>query len=99
MNKKLNIAFALLAGLASGLLSRYIAPPLVFAQDQASISKDIRAQSFTLVDSSDHTVGTFTAEPISGPTYRPPAKNQPQMRIVLRDSTGCEIWHAGATPC
>ncbi len=98
MNTRLAVAIALVAGFLGGSLTRYIAPPVAFAQDQTSISKDIRAQSFTLVDSSDHTIGTFTTESISGPTYRQPAKNQPQRRIVLRDSSGCEIWGAGATP-
>ena len=67
MNTKLSVASALFAGLLGGLLTRYIAPPVAFAQDQASITKELRAQSFTLVDSSDHAIGTFTAEPLSPP--------------------------------
>ena len=63
MNNKLSIALALVAGLLGGLLTRYIAPPATFAQNQAPITKEMRAQSFTLVDSSDHTLGVFTAEP------------------------------------
>src|SRR5579862_5653547 len=89
MNSRLTVAIALVAGLLGGSLTRYIAPPVVFAQDQAAISRNIRSQSFTLVDSSDHVMGTFTAEPGA---YVGPKR---QMRIVLRDSAGCEIRSAG----
>jgi hypothetical protein len=84
MNTKLSVALALIAGLLGGLLTRYIAPTVVFAQNQAQVTKEIRAQSFTLVDSSDRAVGTFMAEPVAGG----------QMRIVLRDSNGRLIWCA-----
>ncbi len=60
MNNKLVIAFALVAGLVGGLLARYLAPPSAFAQNQAPVTKELRAQSFTLVDSSNRTVGTFS---------------------------------------
>jgi hypothetical protein len=89
MNTRLTIAIALVAGLLGGLLTRYIAPPVAFAQDQTSNSKDIRSQSFTLVDSSDRAIGTFSTEP----GLYVGAKRQ--MRIVLRDFSGCEIWSAG----
>ena len=49
MNNRLTIAAALVAGLVGGLLTRYLTPPVAFAQDQASAPKEIRAQSFTLV--------------------------------------------------
>ena len=110
MNNKLVIALALVAGLVGGLLTRYVAPPSAFAQNQAPVTKEIRAESFTLVDPSDRTVGTFTAEPdVSGiqlfiqpgPSSR---LNTPQLRptvfptrIVLRDSKGREIWSAGGS--
>jgi hypothetical protein len=94
MNKTLTIALALFAGLLGGLITRYIAPPAAFAQNQAPVTKEIRAQSFTLVDSSDRVVGVFTAEPtarganlyLGGP-----------VRIVLRDAHGREIWSAGGS--
>jgi hypothetical protein len=63
MNKMLTVAAALAAGPLGGPLTRYIAPPATFAQNQAPITKEIRAQSFALVDSSDHTLGVFRAEP------------------------------------
>jgi len=75
MNNKLSVAVALVAGLAGGLLTRYITPPPVFAQAPAAqipaaepaaqtpITNEIRARSFTLVDQFDETIGTFTVEP------------------------------------
>jgi len=93
-----------------GLLTRYVAPPVALAQDQAPIVKEIRAQSFTLVDPSDHAVGTFTVEPLAGSPgteqfYRlkqyPNNQFRPErplpMRIVLRDSAGRELWSAGGS--
>ncbi len=104
MNK--TVLLALLAGLAGGMATRYIAPPVAFAQDQSSVTKEIRAQSFTLVDSTDQVVGSFAAEPIPnrfrsiitnrGPN--PTVQRVPEMRIVLRDSRGREIWSADSDP-
>jgi hypothetical protein len=103
MNKTFNVALALAAGLLGGQLTHYIAPSAAFAQVQAPpspvpgvpnnrpITKEIRAQSFTLVDQADHTVGTFTVEP--APLGRRDFKVG--ARIVLRDSYGREIWSAG----
>lgn len=105
MNRTFSVALALTAGLLGGLLTRYIAPSAAFAQVQAPpslvpavpnnrpIAKEIRAQSFTLVDEADHTVGTFTVEPPS--PFRRDSKVG--ARIVLRDSTGREIWRAGGS--
>ena len=104
MNNKLTVSFALLAGLAGGMLTRFIAPAPVFAQAPvqilpapapipaqtapAPVTKEIRAQSFALVDQYDNVVGTFAAEPKG---MRRPA------RVVLRDSYGHEIWAAGGS--
>jgi hypothetical protein len=88
MNKSLSIALALVAGLAGGLLTRYIAPPTVFAQNQAPVPKEIRAQSFTLVDQAGRAAGTFTFDPDNW--------NNRGGRIVLRDSGGEVIWSASA---
>jgi len=108
MNKTLSLALAVVAGLLGGVLTRYIAPPAAFAQNQAPATKEIRAQSFTLVDSSNRTVGTFTVDSTwPGPPPPPPGVLPPVpaprgrgpsgMRIVLRDSNGREIWSAGDT--
>ena len=94
MNKTLTATLALVAGFLGGLFTRYIAPPVALAQNQAPITKEIRAQSFTLVDPSDHTVGTFTYE--SGPAVAFVRPKTPP-RIVLRDSGGRELWSAGGT--
>lgn len=103
MNNKLIVSLALLAGLAGGMLTRFIAPTPVFAQAPVQIlpapapappatptpvTKDIRAESFTLLDENDRVAGTFTAEPVSA-FHR--------SRIVLRDSYGHEIWSAGGS--
>jgi hypothetical protein len=100
MNKTLTVALALAVGLLGGLLTRYIAPPATSAQTQAPVTTpvttEIRAQRFTLVDSSDHTLGVFTAEPASKAVNPYPGGRTP-MRIVLRDSNGREIWSAGGS--
>ena len=105
MNKTFNVGLALAAGLLGGQLTHYIAPSAAFAQVQAPpspvpgvpnnrpITREIRAQSFTLVDQADHTVGTFTVEP--APLVRRDFKVG--ARIVLRDSYGREIWSAGGS--
>ena len=93
MNK--NVALALAAGILGGMLTRYIAPPTAYAQNQAppTAPVEIRAQSFILVDQSDRTVGTFSAVPGPlGPLGRPILP-----RIVLRDFNGREIWSAGGS--
>jgi len=104
MNKTLTLALGLGAGLLGGMLTRYIAPPAAHAQDQTAVSKEVRAESFTLVDQFNHTAGTFAYEPLSGPRTIPenlfpggrgvPDRARPG-RIVLRDASGREIWSAG----
>ena len=95
-----NVFFALIAGLLGGLLTRYVAPPPAFAQNQAPITKEIRAQSFTLVDQSNRAVGTFTIRPdfgsLGSPNTPVPGGSRPT-RIVLLDPNGNEIWSAGQT--
>ena len=106
MKSKLNIAFALFAGIAGGMLTRYIAPQPAFAQNQAPVTREIRAQTFTLVDPSDRPIGTFSAEggPLGGVPdgailrRGPDPRNSIPSRIVLRDATGQEIWSAGGSP-
>jgi hypothetical protein len=96
MNRTITVALALAAGFVGALLTRYLAPPPAFAQNQApptKVAKEIRAQSFTLVDPLDRVAGTFSVEPLD---RFPQSLNQlPSQRIVLRDSNGREIWTAG----
>jgi hypothetical protein len=87
MTSKLTIVIALFAGLAGGMLTRFVTPAPVFAQTPATAPSELRARSFALVDPSDHTVGTFTTDGRAG-----------GMRIVLRDANGREIWSAGGSP-
>lgn len=93
MSKSLTVILALAAGLAGGLLNRYVAPPAAHAQDAKQPAAEVRAQSFVLVDSADRPVGTFTSE--LPPGQRRMALNP--VRIVLRDPSGREIWSAGGT--
>jgi hypothetical protein len=97
MNK--NIVLALLAGLFGGMLTRYIQPHAVLAQNQTQVARVIRAQSFTLVDSQDRTVATFIADNGRGLVPRgpdgQPAPPDERARIILRDSRGRVIWTAG----
>lgn len=104
MNK--TVLLALLAGLTGGLATRYIAPPVAFAQNQPAVTREVRAQSFTLVDSSDRTIGVFSAEAVPNrfrATIVNPGPNAtvqriPEMRVVLRDAGGREIWSAESDP-
>jgi hypothetical protein len=100
MNNNLTVSFALLAGLAGGMLTRFIAPAPVFAQAPVQVlpapappvsspaTKEIRAESFVLLDENDRVAGIFTAEPVSA--FR-------RTRIVLRDAYGHEMWSAGGS--
>ena len=112
MSKSFTVFLALAAGLAGGMLNRFIATPAAHAQTLqqpptagASVvpwNAEVRAQSFVLVDSANRTIGTFTSDP-------PPSTRSPTMpngsvvtiprptRIVLRDQSGREIWSAGGT--
>jgi hypothetical protein len=99
MNRTLSITLALVAGLAGGLLARYIAPSTAFAQNRAPVTREIRAQSFTLVDQMDRTVGTFMVEGdwLGSQTLKDRQVPISPGRIVLRDSSGREIWSVGGS--
>ena len=60
MKRTMNITLALAAGLLGGLLSRYLAPTPAFAQTQtqAPVAREIRAQSFILVNKRRQAPGT-----------------------------------------
>ncbi|MEO8127374.1 MAG: hypothetical protein ABI822_09800 [Bryobacteraceae bacterium] len=86
----MTIATAIAAGIVGGMITRYIGPPSAFAQTPAPVTNEIRAQSFALVDDMNQTVGTFKV--VDGGMA-----NRDEVRIVLRDSTGKEIWSAGGS--
>ena len=83
MNRTFALSLALGAGLMGGLLSRYLAPLPTFAQAQPQ--REIKAQSFVLVDDKDNIVGTF----------KPSSDRRPT--VVLLDRNGREIWRAGVS--
>jgi hypothetical protein len=85
MNRTLTLSFALAAGLFGGLLSRYITPVPALAQSGAP--KEIKAQSFVLVDDKNNLVGTF----------KPSADRTGAPTVVLLDQNGKEIWRAGVS--
>ena len=91
MNRKLNLSLALAAGLLGGLLSRYLTPIPAFAQApaQTQAPKEIRAQSFILVDDQGRVLGTFAYDGQSIPRL----PGTPSIRLY--DTTGKEIWRAG----
>jgi hypothetical protein len=68
MTTKLTMTLSLAAGLAGGVLSQYIASALVHAQAQTPMPKEIRAQSFTLVDASGNRMGALTIGQNSRPS-------------------------------
>jgi hypothetical protein len=85
MNRNLNLSLALAAGLLGGVLSHYIAPMPVLAQAQATIPKEIRAQSFVLVDSKGLAMGLMGFDLQGRPV------------IKLLDERGRTLWSAGQT--
>ncbi len=86
MKRILTVTSVLVIGLLGGVLSHYVMPVSVLAQTQPP--KEIKAQSFALVDDRNNTIGTFKPafDPITGaPT------------VVLLDRNGRELWRAGAS--
>jgi hypothetical protein len=83
MNRTCVLPLTLATGLLGGVLSRYVTPAPAFAQAQTQ--KEVKAQSFVLVDDKDNIVGTF----------KPSADRIPT--VVLMDRTGREIWRAGVS--
>jgi hypothetical protein len=83
MNRKLNVGLSVAAGLLGGLLSHYISPEVVHAQVQPAPQKEIRAQSFVLVDGQGATAGVLGFDK-SG-----------NADIELFDRAGKVIWSAG----
>ena len=85
MNRKLNLILALAAGLLGGLLSRYVAPMPVHAQAQTAAPKEIRAQSFVLVNAQGVALGLMGFDPQGRPV------------IKLVDERGRTLFSAGQT--
>jgi hypothetical protein len=86
--KKLNIGLSIAAGLLGGIFSHYVWTQPVQAQNQTPAPKEVRAQSFVVVNEKGETQGVLTfGEPKNGRTS-----------VKLFDSNGREIFSAGGSP-
>ncbi|HTB18082.1 MAG TPA: hypothetical protein VK708_08185 [Bryobacteraceae bacterium] len=94
MKHKLTIALAFAAGLLGGLLARYINPQPAFAQavQGPAATKEVRAQSFSVVDPGNHVIGTLTWRLPTEPIQENGIALPPIPQIVLQDATGHQIW-------
>ena len=84
--KNLNLALSIAAGLFGGILSHYAWTQPV--QAQLGPTKEIRAQSFVLVNDKNEVQGTFIFD----------ASEPGGTKIKLLDGNGKEIWTAGGIP-
>jgi len=80
VNLKINITLALVAGLFGGVASRYLTPAPVFAQAQAPIPKEIKAQKFVIVNEEGKALGIFGFDRYGTPM------------VKLTDQNGRIIW-------
>ena len=85
MNWKTNLIFALAAGLLGGLISRYVNPIPAYAQTPAA-PKEIRAQSFVLVNEQSRPCGLIGFDPQGNPI------------IKLLDERGHLLWDTQTRP-
>ena len=68
MSNKTTIVLALAAGFLGGIVSQHIAPPPVYAQAQPAVPREIRAESFVIVDTNGVPRGAFA---VNGKNGRP----------------------------
>jgi hypothetical protein len=82
MNRKVHLGLSLAAGLLGGVLSHYVAPEMVHAAQVAPVPppKEMRAQSFVLVNSDGSPAGLFGFDRAGRPN------------IELFDRTGKVVW-------
>ncbi|MBI2680285.1 MAG: hypothetical protein HYX25_04665 [Candidatus Solibacter usitatus] len=87
MKRTMNIALTLAAGLLGGLLSRYLAPSPAFAQTQAPVPvpREVRAQSFILVNKEGKPLGRIGFDSDGLPV------------ITLVDEDGRTLWSTKAS--
>jgi hypothetical protein len=86
MNNKLTFAMILAAGFAGGMLTRFVAPPPVLAQNLI-VPTELRARSFVLTSPEGNPVATFTTEPLGNFNYR----------VILQSPNGNTLWSAGGS--
>ena len=81
MNRRVHLGLSLAAGLLGGVLSHYVAPELVHAAQAAPVApKEVRAQSFVLVNGDGSPAGLFGFDRAGKPT------------ITLFDRAGKVVW-------
>jgi len=102
---RMTIVVALTAGLVGGVLSRYVSPAPVLAQQAQAPGPapvELRAQRFALVNPDGSVVATFVVDQPKLPEGLQP--NGPGGLIFappyirLLDRSGKEIWSAGGNP-
>jgi hypothetical protein len=83
--KKLNLVLSIAAGLFGGILSHFVWTQPTHAQTLSPAPKEVRSQSFVLVDEKGNIEGVFSFDDSKNgfPT------------IKLSDGSGREIWTAG----
>jgi hypothetical protein len=85
--KRLNLGLSIAAGLLGGVFSHYIWTQPVQAQNQPTVTKEVRAQSFVVVNEKGDVQGVLTfGEPKNGRTS-----------VKLFDANGREIFSAGGS--
>jgi hypothetical protein len=92
MNQKWTLILALAAGFVGSALFHGLSLVSVYAQVPSAAPKEVRAQSFVLVDNSNTALGRFAIR-------NPASVSRERYRsgyIQLFDSSGNEIWTAGA---
>jgi hypothetical protein len=86
MKNTLTYAMMLAAGFAGGMLTTFVAPPPVLAQNLI-VPTELRARSFVLTTPEGRPAATFTTEPMGNFDYR----------VVLRSPNGNTLWSAGGS--
>ena len=82
MNRKVNMGLSLTVGFLGGFLSHYIPPGLVHAQTETAPSKEIKAQSFVLVNADGTPAGLFGFD------------KEDKANVILLDAAGKVVWKA-----
>jgi hypothetical protein len=77
MTNKTTFVLALAAGFLGGIVSQHIMPPPVYAQAQSPVPREIRAESFVIVDTNGVPRGAFA---VNGKNGRP--------TLEMRDRSG-----------
>jgi hypothetical protein len=85
--KAITLALILAAGLFGGMASHYVWPQAVQAQVQSVAPKEMRAQTFILVNDKGEAQAMFSSE----------ISKTGDSVVRLTDPKGKELWRAGGT--